>query len=92
MGEDPQPGPFRPRHSGELSDPQEQTNPPSHSLPQLGAGLALRMHFSECFDLFAHKDTDEEKEGACVISHGKYSESEIELDPHSWQQTDCRNG
>lgn len=45
-GRGPQPGPCRPRHSGELSDPQEQTSPPLSRSSRLDTDLALHTCFS----------------------------------------------
>lgn len=65
MGGDPQPGPCRPRPSGELSDPREQTNPPlsffsttRHQRHRPGSEDGF---VCECFDLFVREETDSEK-------------------------------
>lgn len=93
MGGDPQPRPCRPRPSGKLSDPQEQTNPPFSFFSttrhpwhqhQRGSGDGF---VCECFDLFVREETDSEKgRDWHDVTQQIDSESEEKSDPHSWQE------
>lgn len=75
MGGDPQPGPCRPRPSRELSDPREQTNPPSSffSTTRHGrTGVALRMYLSvSALICLSVKKLTQRRDETGMMSHSK---------------------